>query len=48
MTAYRVRDRLANIARKATRREAARLQKTIVVIVEAAENERIGVRSSRE
>jgi len=34
--------------RKATKSEAARLQKTIVEIVEAAENERGGVRSSRE
>jgi len=39
MTAYRLRDRLASIARTATKREAARLQKMIVVIVEAAENE---------
>ena len=36
MTAYRLRDRLANMARKAIKREAARLQKTIVEIVEAA------------
>jgi hypothetical protein len=48
MTAYRLRDCLANMERKATKREAARLQKTIVVIVEAAENGRTGVRSSRQ
>ena len=40
MTAYRLRDRLANMARKATKMEAARLQETIVVIVEAAGGER--------
>ena len=37
MTAYRLRDRLASIARIATKREAARLQETIAVIVDAAE-----------
>jgi len=48
MTAYRLRDCLANIARKATKREAARLQKTIVVIVQVAEGKRMGVRLSRK
>jgi len=36
MMAQRLRDCLANIARTAARREAARLQDTIVEIVEAA------------
>jgi len=45
MTAYRLSDRLANMARKATKREAARLQDTIVVIVEVAEDEQMGVKT---
>ena len=44
MATYRLRDRSANIARTATRREVARLWKMIVVIVEAAEGERMDVR----